>query len=62
LKYADEVKQKQTKEYFESASLNGYPVIDGDKAAVKINLGNEGKFEETFEMMKKNVTWFLLSY
>jgi hypothetical protein len=62
LKYADKAKQEQTKEYFASASLNGDPVIDGDKATVKINLGHNGTFEETFGMVKKNGKWYLSSY
>src|SRR5690348_9834928 len=62
LKNADETTQKQTREYFESASVNGEPVIDGDNATVKVNAGHNGTFEETFEMVKKNGKWYLVSY
>lgn len=62
LKDAGKEKQQQTKEYFASASLNRDPVIDGDKATVKIKLGYEGRFEETFGMVKKNGKWYLSSY
>jgi hypothetical protein len=59
LKDADETKQGQTTGYFESASI-GAPVIDGDKAIVKISLSHG--FEETFEMVNRDGKWYLLSY
>lgn len=59
LKDADVASQKLTKEYFKSASLNGDPVIDGDNATVKVNLGHNGTFEETFGMVKRDGKWYL---
>lgn len=61
IKDADETEKKQTAQYFESGSLNGEPVIDGDKATVKVNLGHKGNFEETFGMVKKDGKWHLSS-
>ncbi|GEM_PF-1038332 len=62
LKDADATTQKQTREYFKTASLNGEPLIDGDKATVNLRLGHEGTFEETFGMVKKAGKWYLQSY
>jgi hypothetical protein len=59
LKDAGEIEQDQTTGYFDSASLSD-PIIDGDKAKVKISLRYD--FEETFEMVKKNGKWYLLTY
>jgi len=61
VKDAGETEQKQTAQYFESGSVNGEPVIDGDRATVKVNLGHKGNFEETFGMVKKDGKWYLSS-
>lgn len=62
LKSADGTKQKQAREYFKGAKISGDPVINGDKASVKVKLGHNGAFEETFKMVKKNDKWYLQSF
>lgn len=59
---SDAKTQVEFKKYFEKATLNGAPVIDGDKASVKIFFGPDGNKEETFEMVKVDGKWFLRSF
>jgi len=59
---SDPAMQAEFKKYFEKGRLNGEPVIDGDKASVKILFGPDGEKEETFEMVKKDGNWYLKSF
>jgi hypothetical protein len=59
---SDAAFQQEFKKYFEKGKLDGEPVIDGDKASVKILFGPDGDKEETFEMVKKDGNWYLKSF
>jgi len=58
----DPATQVEFKKYFEKGKVNGEPLIDGDKASVKILFGPDGDKEETFEMVKKDNKWYLKSF
>ncbi|MEI9946137.1 MAG: hypothetical protein WDN26_18180 [Chitinophagaceae bacterium] len=59
---SDPAAQAEFKKYFEKGKLNGEPMIEGDKASVKILFGPEGDREETFEMVKRDGHWYLKSF
>ncbi|MBO9633286.1 MAG: hypothetical protein J7578_09220 [Chitinophagaceae bacterium] len=54
--------QEDFKKYFAKGKVSGDPVIDGEKASVKILFGPDGTKEETFEMVKIGGKWFLHSF
>jgi len=58
-----EDKMKESfKEYFSKGKVVGDPVIEGDRAEVKILFGPDGTKEETFKMGKKDGKWYLMSF
>lgn len=54
--------QEDFKKYFAKGKVSADPVIEGEKASVKILFGPDGTKEETFEMVKKGDKWFLHSF
>jgi len=59
---SDAATQVEFKKYFEKGKVDGEPLIDGEKASVKILFGPDGDKEETFEMVKKDNKWYLKSF
>ena len=59
---ADKALQEEFKKHFAKGKVSGEPVIIGDNASVNILFGPDGNKEETFEMVKKNGKWYLLSF
>jgi predicted small secreted protein len=59
---SDPAMQEEFKKYFAKGKMNGEPLVEGDKASVKILFGPDGDKEETFEMVKKNGNWYLKSF
>lgn len=59
---ADEKHQAEFKTYFEKGTVSGEPTIEGDKAAVPILFGLNGKKPETFNLIRRNGKWYLQSF
>lgn len=55
-------KQENFMAYFKLGKINGEPIIEGDKAIVKILIGYDGKAQETLNMTKREGYWFLTSF
>ncbi len=58
----DEKLKTSFKEYFSTGKVVGDPVIEGDKATVKVLFGPDGTKEETFNMAKKDGKWYMVSF
>ena len=58
----DQAIQEEFKKYFAKGKVSGEPTVNGDKASVNILFGPDGAKEETFEMVKKNDKWYLVSF
>lgn len=59
---SDKTLQEEFKKHFAKGTVSGEPVIMGDNASVNILFGPDGNKEETFEMVKKNGKWYLVSF
>lgn len=59
---SDEKLKSSFKEYFSKGKVVGEPTIEGDKAAVKVLFGPDGTKDETFNMMKKDGKWYMVSF
>ena len=58
----DQSMQEDFKKYFAKGKVSADPVITGDKASVNILFGPDGSKEETFEMVRKEGKWYLVSF
>ena len=58
----DQSLQEDFKKHFSKGKVAADPVVNGDKASVNILFGPDGTREETFEMVKKNDKWYLVSF
>ncbi len=54
--------QKEFQTFFAKGTISGEVKIDGDKAAVPILFGPEGKKPETFNMIRRDGKWYLQSF
>ena len=55
-------KQEEFKAYFSTGKVNGEVKVEGDKAAVPILFGPDGKKPETLNMVRVDGKWFLQSF
>jgi hypothetical protein len=58
----DQSLQEDFKKHFSKGKVAAEPVVNGDKASVNVLFGPDGTSEETFEMVKKNDKWYLVSF
>lgn len=54
--------QEEFRTHFKNGKVVGEPVIKDDRASVNILFGPGGDKEETFEMVRKDGKWYLLSF
>lgn len=58
----DQELRDRFKKYFSKGKVVGSATVDGDKAKVKVMIGEEGDKDEEFNMAKKNGKWYLVSF
>lgn len=53
---------EEFRKYFAKGKVKDDPVIIGERASVNILFGPDGTKEETFEMVRKEGKWYLVSF
>jgi len=54
--------REQFLKYFANGKVKDDPVINGERASVNILFGPDGNQVETFEMVRKEGKWYLVSF
>ena len=57
-----QISKDNFRKYFEKGQVIGLPIIEGDKAKVKIKFGLDGTKDEEFNLVRINSKWYLSSY